>query len=158
MRRAVFLLSILLAIPVFAEKQALAQEWNLVYGDIVMMENEEAMKEAQVGAVIFPHWFHRIRFRCKVCHETIFTMKKGANKIDMEKISSGQQCGVCHDGRIAWDPLYCERCHAIPWDSQIVRDLKMKEGKVEEASPPQTEGIREALGQVEEGEQAEQVQ
>lgn len=127
MMKWVPILLVLLATPILTETQGLAQEWNLVYGDIMMTKNEKAMKEAKVGAVVFPHWFHRIRFRCKVCHEATFKMKKGANDIDMEKISSGKQCGVCHDGRIAWDPLYCERCHAVPWDSEIIKELKLKE-------------------------------
>ncbi len=152
MRKGIPILFLLLLVSILAGSRAIAQEWNLVYGDIVMINGgkEEAMKEAKVGAVIFPHWFHRIRFRCKVCHEAIFKMKKGANDIDMEKISSGKQCGVCHDGRIAWDPLYCDRCHAIPWDSQIVKELKLKEGKLKKEmaeKPPQEAQSQQAGSQ-----------
>jgi hypothetical protein len=35
------------------------------YGDVVINEFSD---EAGMRPVIFPHWFHRIRFRCKVCH------------------------------------------------------------------------------------------
>ncbi|MFZ5863491.1 MAG: c(7)-type cytochrome triheme domain-containing protein [Nitrospirota bacterium] len=79
------------------------------YGDIVM--NREAEK-AEMPPVIFPHWFHRIRFKCKVCHEDIFLMKAGANEVTMIKIIKGEYCGKCHNGRIAWAPLYCDRCHS----------------------------------------------
>lgn len=81
------------------------------YGDIYLDATRESMKKADVGAVIFPHWFHRIRYKCKVCHETIFVMRKGANKISMREIMDGRYCGVCHNGQIAWEALECKRCH-----------------------------------------------
>lgn len=82
------------------------------YGDIILNNKAESMREAEVGDVLFPHWFHRIRFKCKVCHEEIFVIKAGANDIDMSKIMNGEQCGKCHNGVIAWEPLYCDRCHS----------------------------------------------
>ena len=39
------------------------------YGDIVLNSKSESMQSAGVKPVVFPHWFHRIRFKCKVCHE-----------------------------------------------------------------------------------------
>ena len=79
------------------------------YGDIIM--NRESEK-AEMPPVVFPHWFHRIRFKCKVCHDDIFVMKAGANEVTMIKIIKGEFCGKCHNGRIAWAPLYCDRCHS----------------------------------------------
>lgn len=79
------------------------------YGDIRI--NNYSEKHGMRPAV-FPHWFHRIRFRCSVCHDQLgFKMKKEANKIDMGKIAGGQFCGACHNGKIAWAPVYCDRCH-----------------------------------------------
>ncbi|MFZ5876751.1 MAG: c(7)-type cytochrome triheme domain-containing protein [Nitrospirota bacterium] len=86
-----------------------AVEARAEYGDIVM--NREA-ERAEMPPVIFPHWFHRIRFKCKVCHDDIFVMKAGANDVTMIKIIKGEYCGKCHNGRIAWAPLYCDRCHS----------------------------------------------
>ena len=82
------------------------------YGDIVLDSKMESMKKAGVKPVLFPHWFHRIRFKCKVCHEDIFILKKGANDINMRDIMSGKFCGKCHNGMVAWEPLYCDRCHS----------------------------------------------
>ncbi len=93
-----------------------AEKVALVYGDIVMDETADAMKEGEVEAVVFPHWFHRMRFRCKVCHEDTFKSDKGTNKIDMDSISAGESCGVCHDGIIAGDALECESCHFYPFE------------------------------------------
>jgi c(7)-type cytochrome triheme protein len=84
------------------------------YGDIVMNSKAESMREAEVDDVLFPHWFHRIRYRCSVCHEKIFTLKAGSNDITMSDISiEHKMCGVCHDGSIAWEALECDRCHSI---------------------------------------------
>lgn len=85
----------------------------LEYGDIILDKNSHSMKKADVKAVLFPHWFHRIRYKCKVCHEEIFIMKKGANEITMRKIMDGKACGTCHNGLIAWEPLYCDKCHSV---------------------------------------------
>lgn len=80
------------------------------YGDVVLNNYSD---KAEVKPVIFPHWFHRIRFRCKVCHSELgFTMRVGSNDITMEKIISGQQCGMCHNSEIAWGADECDLCHS----------------------------------------------
>lgn len=79
------------------------------YADLTLNRYAE---QAGMPPVIFPHWFHRIRFKCKVCHEDIFIMRQGSNDINMQKIIQGEYCGRCHNGRIAWAPLYCDRCHS----------------------------------------------
>jgi c(7)-type cytochrome triheme protein len=79
------------------------------YGDVVL--NKRASKEG-MRPVIFPHWFHRIRFRCKVCHHELgFKMRAGANDIQMSDIIEGRYCGLCHNNEIAWGPERCELCH-----------------------------------------------
>lgn len=70
------------------------------YADIVLNSKKESFEKAGVKPVLFPHWFHRIRFKCKVCHEEIFILKKGANDINMKKIMEGEFCGKCHNGII----------------------------------------------------------
>lgn len=63
--------------------------------------------------VIFPHWFHRIRFRCKVCHNELgFKMRAGSNDINMGDIVEGRYCGYCHNGDIAWSAANCDLCHS----------------------------------------------
>ncbi len=52
--------------------------------------------------------------RCSACHFGIFQMEKGSNKMNMSKITKGHFCGVCHDGRTAFnveDRSQCARCH-----------------------------------------------
>lgn len=97
------------------------------YGDIVL--NREA-EEADMPPVVFPHWFHRIRFKCSVCHEEIFIMRMGANEVNMLKIIEGQYCGKCHNGRIAFSALYCDRCHA--GESEV----KIPEARGQTIAPP----------------------
>lgn len=80
------------------------------YGDIVLNNYSD---DAQIRPVIFPHWFHRIRYRCKTCHGDLgFKLKAGANKIDMLKIINGEYCGACHNGQIAWAMENCDLCHS----------------------------------------------
>ena len=80
------------------------------YGDVVI--NNYSDKEG-IRPVIFPHWFHRVRFRCKVCHGDLgFEFKAGGNDINMLKIIDGQYCGACHDDQIAWGIEHCNLCHS----------------------------------------------
>jgi len=63
--------------------------------------------------VIFPHWFHRIRYQCRVCHSELgFQMKVGATRPSMVEITNGAFCGACHDGETAWSAENCDLCHA----------------------------------------------
>ncbi len=80
------------------------------YGDVIL--NKRSEKEG-MRPVIFPHWFHRIRFRCKVCHDELgFKMRAGANDVQMADIANGKFCGMCHNGQIAWGAERCDLCHA----------------------------------------------
>jgi len=80
------------------------------YGDIVINNFSDA---AGMRPPIFPHWFHRIRFQCKICHADLgFQFKAGGNRIDMAKIINGQFCGACHNGDIAWSIENCQMCHS----------------------------------------------
>jgi len=89
----------LLGVPVQAE-----------YGDIVINNYSD---DAGMRPVVFPHWFHRVRFRCNVCHTDLgFQFKAGGNDINMLKIIDGQYCGACHDGNIAWSVENCTLCHS----------------------------------------------
>ncbi len=102
MVRALFILplvSILLASAVLA-----------VQGDIVW---PRAKVPGGTTPAVFSHWVHRIRFKCYVCHDAIFKMQKGANKITMNQIMTGKYCGQCHNGRIAFNVTFdsCSRCH-----------------------------------------------
>lgn len=80
------------------------------YGDVVINNYSDA---AGMRPVVFPHWFHRVRFRCKVCHADLgFEFKAGGNQINMLKIIDGQYCGACHNGEIAWSAENCNLCHS----------------------------------------------
>ena len=80
------------------------------YGDVVINNFSDA---AGMRPVIFPHWFHRVRFRCKVCHADLgFQFKAGGNQINMVKIIDGQFCGACHNGELAWSVENCNLCHS----------------------------------------------
>ena len=80
------------------------------YGDVVMNNHSD---KAGMRPAVFPHWFHRIRFACKVCHGDLgFKFKAGGNDVNMVKIIDGQFCGACHNGEIAWSIENCNICHS----------------------------------------------
>ena len=80
------------------------------YGDVVLNRYAE---DAGMRPVVFPHWFHRIRFRCKVCHNELgFEMRAGSNNVTMAEIIDGRFCGMCHNGDIAWSVENCDLCHS----------------------------------------------
>lgn len=79
------------------------------YGDVVMNNHSEA---AGMRPVVFPHWFHRVRFTCKVCHADLgFKFQAGGNQVNMLNIIDGQFCGACHNGGLAWSVENCNLCH-----------------------------------------------
>ena len=97
----IFLLVFALLYPAMAQAE---------YGDVLMNNYSD---DAGMRPVVFPHWFHRIRFRCKVCHHELgFKMRAGSNDITMGDIIDGKYCGMCHNGEIAWSVDNCELCHS----------------------------------------------
>ena len=80
------------------------------YADVTI--NEKAEVEG-MAPVIYPHWFHRIRYQCSVCHVDLgIKTKAGGSGITMDKISQGEFCGACHNGAIAWSVESCDLCHS----------------------------------------------
>lgn len=97
----------LLLVAILGVPAALA--WG-EYADVVLNQRSE---QEGVAPVVFPHWFHRIRFQCSVCHvELGFEMKAGGNDIRMDRIVDGEYCGACHDGETAWSVDNCDLCHS----------------------------------------------
>ncbi|MBI3374947.1 MAG: hypothetical protein HY017_24760 [Betaproteobacteria bacterium] len=96
---------ILLAVLALAVPEARSE-----YGDVVL--NRYSGKGG-MRPVVFPHWFHRVRFRCKVCHHELgFEMRAGANDVRMSDIIDGRFCGMCHNNDIAWGAERCDLCHS----------------------------------------------
>jgi len=80
------------------------------YGDVVINQRSE---KNGMRPVVFPHWFRRIRFRCKVCHHELgFKMRAGANQVLMADIVEGKFCGMCHNNTVAWGAERCDLCHS----------------------------------------------
>ena len=81
------------------------------YGDIKYQRKAAGMDD--VPSAIFPHWVHRLQFKCGACHNEPFKMKAGANPVTMDDIQAGRSCGVCHNGTDAFVANFdsCSRCH-----------------------------------------------
>jgi c(7)-type cytochrome triheme protein len=107
MRGVILLLTVTLLILLM--RYGAAAEGEL--GDIVSKRKTIAADD--IPPAIFPHWVHRMRFKCHVCHEAIFPMTAGAAPVTMDAIREGKFCGTCHDGTIAFPVGFdtCDRCH-----------------------------------------------
>ena len=94
--------AILVAVP--------AKSLFAVMGDIVFQVDDESRG---TPPAVFPHWAHRIRYKCYACHPVLFEMKAGAHTVTMEEMNTGQSCGACHNGETAWGIGFdtCNRCH-----------------------------------------------
>lgn len=102
--------TVLMVLLILAAGWADMRDARAEYGDVVINNHSDA---AGMRPAVFPHWFHRIRFRCKVCHADLgFKFKAGGNDINMVKIIDGQYCGACHNGNIAWSIENCNLCHS----------------------------------------------
>ncbi len=85
-------------------------------GDLELPRAEGSMSVDSLPASIFPHWIHRVNFRCDACHNRLFQMELGATEITMDMMREGGSCGTCHNGEIAFPVLLetCDRCHVPP--------------------------------------------
>ena len=108
MRRVV----ISVAIPIVALFMAtlfMAKGAWAEFGDIILNEWSD---KSGVRPVVFSHWFHRIRYKCKVCHgELDFEFRTGVSGITMAALSEGKFCAACHDSVTAWGLENCDLCH-----------------------------------------------
>lgn len=75
-------------------------------------------KDSAMGTVKFDGEVHKkAAANCKECHnDGMFPkMKQGTVKITMEQIYAGKLCGVCHNGKKAFEAkANCQRCHTPP--------------------------------------------
>lgn len=68
------------------------------------------------GSVLFSHEKHvnDKGLRCSNCHYQLFQMSQGSYKMDMSKLTKGDFCGKCHNGKRSFDVAdqkNCSRCH-----------------------------------------------
>ena len=107
MIRAVCALAVVAAVAHYVPPGGLHAE----VGDIVFARKQVGTDD--VPPALFPHFLHRIQFKCSVCHDAIVEMKAGANPITMDTIQAGKYCGACHNGKTAFQATFesCPRCH-----------------------------------------------
>jgi c(7)-type cytochrome triheme protein len=81
------------------------------YGDIKFERKVAGMED--VPPAIFPHWIHRMQYKCGACHDSLFKMKAGSSAITMDDMQAGQNCGTCHNSKVAFESNFdtCPRCH-----------------------------------------------
>ncbi|MDW7645267.1 MAG: cytochrome c3 family protein [Desulfuromonadales bacterium] len=82
------------------------------YGNVLI---SRISVENKIKPVLFPHWSHRARFSCRVCHfELDFAFATNKTEITEAENRNGLYCGSCHDGERAFGHTEgnCERCHS----------------------------------------------
>ncbi len=90
------------------------------YGNVVI-----ANYAARVDSdpVVFPHWLHRAKYTCRLCHVDLgFAMTAGETGITDKDNQNGLYCGACHNGTEAFAQeetakkgetiQHCDRCHS----------------------------------------------
>lgn len=112
-------LSILLAAPAVAGNSAGDVNAKTGYRKIKPPEAwgttviERNTKSTDTKSVLFPHWAHRDKYTCSVCHTEIgFSMNAGGTDIKQADIEAGKYCGECHDTLTAFGTEECVRCHS----------------------------------------------
>ena len=92
-------------------------------GDVLYERTESSSAEVDSAAemssfppAVFPHWIHRINYRCDACHDSLFEMKRGGTPVTMALMAEGKVCGACHNKTLAFgsDFQSCDRCHVEP--------------------------------------------
>jgi c(7)-type cytochrome triheme protein len=68
-------------------------------------------KQKDAEPVSFSHQKHTAKAKCGDCHTAIWPMKKGAVKMNMEKMYEGKYCGTCHNEKKAFAATDCGKCH-----------------------------------------------
>ena len=102
-------LSLMVLLGVLPMQQVLAERGDIVFVRPNAVEGETS----EYPPATFPHAVHRYQYKCYVCHDEIFKMKAGANKVNMDEIGKGKFCGTCHNETIAFGSNFesCQRCH-----------------------------------------------
>lgn len=108
MERAGLFLTAIIAISVLIPLPASARQ-PVGGGDLLFTPDNAPQ-------VVFSHEGHLKgeKLKCANCHYRIFQMAHRSWKMEMGKITKGEFCGRCHDGRFAFDvkdEKNCARCH-----------------------------------------------
>jgi c(7)-type cytochrome triheme protein len=62
------------------------------------------------SVALFKHPAHDA-LACSECHTALFPMKKTKTITTMDDINAKKSCGSCHDGKRAFEPSDCGKCH-----------------------------------------------
>lgn len=98
------------------------------YGTVLMQRTTKGLKDTR--QVRFPHWAHRTKYTCSVCHTDLnVPMKAGESELTHTELDTGTSCGACHNASTAFSTkTSCDRCHSygidVPENSKIETSLK----------------------------------
>jgi c(7)-type cytochrome triheme protein len=112
-RGGAFLFGLLLALPAVADEFFNLPSLPPPEGFGTLLIDRSAAKSG-MKPVVFPHWQHRMKFTCRVCHgELEFAMEANTTPITELGNRKGRFCGACHNGKVAFKANgNCDRCHS----------------------------------------------
>ena len=99
----------------------------------VIMSNYAARIDSD--PVVFPHWLHRAKFTCRLCHVDLgFSMIAQETDVKESDNQNGLYCGACHNGNEAFAAeettaqgevvQNCKRCHSGgPGEAELEYDF-----------------------------------
>ena len=113
------------------------------YGRVVM---NTVAERAGLPAVEFEHWFHRMKYTCRLCHvDLAFAMKAGDTGVRAADNARGFYCGACHNGKpdASGEKIFeacrvdaardergrCQRCHSSGRDVKREHEFYAVTGK-----------------------------
>lgn len=104
---------LVLAVSSFAPSAMAAATGDIQYERNVNESADGAAELAAFPPALFPHWIHRINYRCDACHDDLFEMKRGGTPVTMDLMDDGKVCGACHNDQVAFASSFqtCHRCH-----------------------------------------------
>lgn len=114
------LLLLLVSGQVFAFGEKVKRPKARDFGNVVI---NNYSSEHDQAPVVFPHWLHRAKYTCRLCHVDLgFAMHAGDTDITENDNNAGLFCGSCHNNKIAFGATIvskdlgtvkqCERCHS----------------------------------------------
>ena len=115
------------------------------YGAVLLDRSPETARVTPLKRVLFSHWSHTVRFRCKVCHGALFEMRQSSRVINMAGMKGGKWCGRCHNGKVGFPLERCDDCHnyseKLEAETGLFARLEggLEDGEEEETNDGETE-------------------
>ena len=94
--------------------ESIATDATFVGGPSRVGGGDVTFEVKKAGNVTFSHDSHvgGVGLKCTDCHDSIYVTKAKHKTASMAQMRKGKSCGVCHNGKKAFDvKADCNKCH-----------------------------------------------